>query len=323
METFKRISPVIVLILQVFLISLLVFRFHWGRRAESAANAAETAQAMELQRTTCPATLIAMTFDGIEFVWIPPGSFMMGSGLSAEKLAVKYGGWEAAYEDEYPQHSVRISRGFWMSKYEVTNAQYRKYKSSHLKEVDWQYILNGDSQPVVEVSWNDATAYCEWLSQRSNAIYRLPTEAEWEYACRAGTSTPRYWGDDDAPMGLYANVYDRTGEAEFNFPRPYAAAETTDGYKVTAPVGSFEPNAWGLHDMIGNVSEWCGDWYGEYSAAWVTDPGGPVSGIERIVRGASWIDSGPTQCRSAKRERVEASDVMPLIGFRICRSVDE
>ncbi len=260
------------------------------------------------------------TVDGIEFVWIPPGSFIMGSGMPAEETEAKYGGWAKAYEDEYPQHDVTISKGFWMGKYEVTNAQYRKYKSKHISKDFKGHSMNGDSQPVQYVSWNDATAYCGWLSGRSSGTYKLPTEAEWEYACRAGTSTVRYWGDDDSSMGRYENVYDRTGKAESNF--PWDAAETTDGHKVTAPVGSFNANAWGLHDMIGNVYEWCSDWYGEYSSASTTDPKGPGSGSSRVFRGGSW-GSSAGGCRSATRGRGNPAGPSGFHGFRICRSANE
>ena len=283
-------------------------------------TALTTDQAMELQRTTAPNGEISQTFDGIEFVWIPPGSFMMGSRLSARKLAGKYGGIPSDYDDEYPQHEVTISKGFWMSKYEVTNAQYRECEPDHSSKEYKGHDLNGDSQPVVEVSWHEATGYCWWLSKRSDATYRLPTEAEWEYACRAGTSTPRYWGDDDVSMGRYANVYDVTAKAKINM--FFDPADTTDGYGVSSPVGSFEANAWGLHDMIGNAYELCADLHEDYSSASATDPKGADSGTECIMRGSSWWYL-PRYSRSTSRNWTFQTTKLFDRGFRICRSAGE
>ena len=266
------------------------------------------------QTAETPRAVTTQTFDGIEFVWIEPGSFMMGSRLSPAALVSNYGGKESYFDDEYPRHQVTLTQGFWMGKYEVTNAQYRRFKSSHNSKDYKGNDFNGESQPAVSVSWNDAVAFCNWLSERTGETYRLPTEAEWEYACRAGTETQRYWGDDDGTMGQYANTYDRTGKAAFSF--FWDAAETTDGHKVTAPVGSFKANGWGLHDMIGNVYEWCGDWYGDYPSGPVADPSGASSGAYRVLRGGSWLII-PWSCRSANRNWGDPTVTSSLDGFRV------
>ncbi|MBI3574759.1 MAG: formylglycine-generating enzyme family protein [Gammaproteobacteria bacterium] len=195
---------------------------------------------------------------GMEFVWIPKGCFQMGSPS-------RRGGDE-------PQHQVCIE-GYWLAKHEVTNAQYRMFKPSHDSGTYRGDSLNGDTQPVVEVLWNDAVAFAEWLSSKTGKTFKLPTEAEWEYAARAGTQTAHYWGDDDdANFCRHANIADRTSKVAFSggdlggggldFIWAYLAYDgCDDGYKVTAPVGRFVPNAFGLYDMLGNVREWTASLY--------------------------------------------------------------
>jgi len=248
----------------------------------------------------------------LELVWIPGGTFQMGSHQTPEEIVGLYGGEAKFYEDERPVHTVTVD-GFWMGKYEVTNAQYRRYQSSHSSKDFSGFSLNGDDQPVVYVSWDDAKGFCKWLSDRAGKTIRLPTEAEWEYAARAGTTTARYWGDDDASMGRYANVADRTAKSQWS---EWTIAETTDGYKVAAPVGSFQPNAFGLYDMIGNVWEWCEDWYGNYSSSSQRNPTGPPSGTFRVLRGGSWYDN-PRNCRSSNRDRGVPGHSLNNRGFRV------
>ena len=258
------------------------------------------------------------TFGGIEMVWVPPGSFTMGSKLTPSEIVRKYGGEAKYFEDERPQHEVTLTKGFWMGKYEVTNAQYRRYKSSHDSKDYKGHDLNGDQQPVVYVSWDDAKAFCQWLSRESGETFRLPTEAEWEYACRAGTTTVRYWGDDDKSMGQYANVVDRTAKSEWS---DWRTVDTTDGYKVTARVGQFKSNQFGLYDMIGNVYEWCNDWHDDYSSSSATNPEGPASGSSRLLRGGSWYGSG-YGCRSAARNYGRPGSARNAygLGFRVSRT---
>jgi formylglycine-generating enzyme required for sulfatase activity len=145
-----------------------------------------------------------------------------------------------------------------------------------------------DSHPVVSVSWEDAVAFCRWLSKKEGREYRLPTEAEWEYACRAGTTTRYHNGDDPESLVKVANVLDVTAKSKY--PSWTSALSASDGYAHTSPVGSFQPNAFGLHDMHGNVWEWCQDWYDVeyYSKSPASDPPGPKTGDRRLFRGGCW-----------------------------------
>jgi len=267
----------------------------------------------------------ARTFEGGEFVWIPAGSFDRGDKLSASRIASTYGGEEKWYQDA-PRHRVTLTKGFWMGRDEVTNGEFAAFvKATDYKtdaEMDgwgWGRKVDGKNwawdkvngitwrkpgwntdpkEPVVLVSWNDADAYISWLNKNSRETYRLPTEAEWEYACRAGSSTEFFWGDDTAGGQGYLNAADETPSPEggtWNWKFPFK-----DGYYFPAPVGRFKPNPWGLHDMHGNVLEWCQNWYGDYPTGAVTDPQGAASGQYRVCRGGSW-DSYPGLCRSASR----------------------
>ena len=199
--------------------------------------------------------------------------------------------------NEHP-HEVCIE-GYWLAKYEVTNAQYRQFNPAHDSGNYKGYSLNGDTQPAVQISLTGAIAFAEWLSSKTGKTLRLPTEAEWEYAARAGTKTARYWGDDDANLCRHANIADRTSKVAFSgFTWAYDGCD--DGYKVSAPVGRFAPNAYGLHDMLGNVWEWTSsiidDAYagGEKRAA-ITKEDMYSIYPTWVIRGGSW-HSGPRTC---------------------------
>ena len=232
----------------------------------------------------------------LELVWIRPGTFMMGSP-DDEK---------GRRSNEGPQTQVTISRGFWMGKYEVTVAQYRTIQGnvSQLIPTATEDDLN---RPVTEVSWQNATDFCFRLSQKEREagglpegyVYRLPTEAEWEYACRAKTSTRFSFGDD--PGYVLLGVYAWYGPNSEGTPQP---------------VGKKQPNPWGLYDMYGNVSEWCLDDLGHYSGVSVIDPVG-MSGKFVATKGGSWKSDGAS-CRSGFRHSVDLRDVGILnVGFRI------
>ncbi len=246
---------------------------------EATATALTTEQAIELQRTTAPNGEISQTFDGIEFVWIPAGSFVMG--------------------DEYakPAHRVTLSKGFWLGKYEVTQAQWQSVMRSNPAS------FKGDDLPVETVSWNDCQAFIQRLNDIGNGKYRLPTEAEWEYACRAGTTAGYSFGDSYTRLGDYAWYRSNSGGKTHN-------------------VGEKRPNAWTLYDMHGNVYEWCSNWYGKYSSASEIEPKGAVSGKYRVLRGGSCM-MRPGDCRSATRGRFKPSAASDINGFRICRTADE
>jgi len=221
----------------------------------------------------------------LELVWIPPGSFVMGSSPEV-----------AQHKAETPQVAVTITKGFWLGRTEVTQAQYEavmKVNPSTFKDV-------GPDAPVERVSWMDAMAFCGKLNERELAAdrlpegfkYTLPTEAQWEYACRAGT-TDEYAGDPQS-MSWY---------------------DENSGGK-THPVATKQPNAWGLYDMSGNVLEWCSDWYGDYPRGKVIDPIGPESGYFRMARGGSWRVAMHVG-RSASRAGGSAGRLDYTIGFRV------
>ena len=267
-------------------------------------------------------TSAAQTFTdpetGMEFVWVPGGSFQMGQTASEKEDIIKEIGrdkFEKYCACELPRHRVCVD-GFWMGKYEVTNAQYRRFISGHSSESFKGHSLNGDEQPVVEVSCDDAIVYAEWLSSKSGSRrFRLPSEAEWEYACRAGTTTVCFWGDDVSPACRYANVGDKTAQKEWS---TWTVHDCDDGVMVTAPVGSFQPNGFGLYDMLGNVWEWCSDWFGEdyYKESPERNPRGLSSGTYRIARGSCW-DSPPRYVRSASRNKRRPDNRGYALGFRL------
>ena len=219
-------------------------------------------------------------FDGIEFVWVPAGEFLMGSTSSE------------ANDDERPVTQVRISRGYWLGKYEVTQGQWQAVMGSNPS----RFKDCGPNCPVETVSWNDAQGFIRRLNSRSGGTrYRLPTEAEWEYAARAGTGGDRY-GNLDAIAWYDGNSGDRTH-----------------------PVGRKAPNAWGLYDMLGNVWEWVEDWSGDYPGGSVTDPRGPRSGSDRGNRGGGW-GSYAGGCRAPNRDLNSPGDRIILLGFRLLRT---
>jgi len=239
---------------------------------------------------------------GMEFLKIPPGSFMMGS---PEKEQFRD-------EDETP-HLVRLTRAFFIQETEVTQAQWKAVMGSNPSF----FRDCGDNCPVERVSWNDATRFLEALNGRGEGRYRLPTEAEWEYACRAGSATPFSWGDaPDCRMGLFNNN-PRRGVAKC------LAEVLARGLKPgsTAPVRSYPPNKWGLYDMHGNVWEWCQDWYGPYPKGEVTDPKGPEQGSFKVRRGGSWFKYA-TFGRSANRNYAHPASRYNTTGFRLVREVD-
>jgi formylglycine-generating enzyme required for sulfatase activity len=179
-----------------------------------------------------------------------------------------------------------------------------------------------DEHPVVHVSWNDCKAFCDWLSRKEKRAYRLPTEAEWEYACRAGTPTRFSTGDAPESLKGYANIADRSAGQRF---RDWPVADFEDGYVHTAPAGSFKASAFGLHDMHGNVWEWCADWYDRdyYSKSPRIDPLNdvPGQGKERVIRGGGWDFYVGSRCQSACRAAHTPSSRYDYLGFRVASVV--
>ena len=213
----------------------------------------------------------------LDLVLIPSGSFLMGS--------------DDGCSDERPVHKVKIIKPFYMGKYPVTQGQWQAVMGSHPSHFD------GSNLPVEQVSWDDAQKFCKNLSSKTGKAVRLPTEAEWEYACRAGTKT-RYC----------------SGDSEDDLKR--VAWYSCNSRGATHHVGQKEPNEFGLYDMHGNVWEWCQDCYGAYEAKSTTDPKGPASGSRHVLRGGSW-DSIPANCRPDIRMWSNQGSRNFVTGFRV------
>jgi formylglycine-generating enzyme required for sulfatase activity len=250
------------------------------------------------------------TVAGIEFIWIPKGSFMMGSPAS-----------EANRDKDEKQHRVNLTQGYWLGETEVTKGQFKQfvrataYKTTAEKEGscwiydgEWQNksgyswkklgFSQSDDHPVVCVSWHDAKAYIKWLNRQGQGRFSLPTEAQWEYAARAGTTTAYSVGNDASQLGKYAWYSKNSG-------------------KKTQAVASKKPNPWGLYDMHGNVWEWTADWYDEtYPSETTTDPTGSRSGSDRVLRGGSWYNYAQ-YLRSANRYGSSLGYRNYYIGFRL------
>jgi formylglycine-generating enzyme required for sulfatase activity len=238
---------------------------------------------------------------GIRLVLIPAGEFLMGAPP----------GEHQAGEDERPQRRVTISRPFYMSVTPVTQQQYEAVVGTNPSRFT-KAAGGGPLHPVEQVSWEDAVAFCRRLSQlpaerRAGRVFTLPTEAQWEYACRAGRGTAFALGDSLS-----------AGQANFDGTRPYGAGKEGAYPQRTTKVGSYPANAWGLFDVHGNVWEWCADWYDEdyYASGPAVDPAGPERGTARVLRGGSWNNSGHV-CRAAKRNRYRPDFKNDNIGFRV------
>ncbi len=238
---------------------------------------------------------------GMEFVLVPSGNFMMGSPMS-----------EAGRDNDEDAYEVTITNPFYMQTTEVTLAQWhevmgRKFFGARKGSPD---------EPVVNVSWFDCRDFITKLNTRGEGVYRLPTEAEWEYACRAGTGTAYSWGDEpDCSLAMYCN-------------NPIKCEECIQTAKSmglepgkAAPVKSYGPNPWGIYDMHGNVWEWCADWYAPYPKGSEKDPKGPERGVKRVRRGGSWYKFG-WYCRSANRNMGHPAVRLDTLGFRLVRDLE-
>ena len=213
------------------------------------------------------------------------------------------------------------STAIWIGKTEVTNAQYRTFHKAHNSKEFQKVSLNGDPQPAVYVAWEDADSFAQWLTTKNGGTnkFRLPTEAEWEYACRAGTEASRYWGDDPDKTCDFENVADQTAKKLWGWEEVHGCS---DGYGATAPAGSFQPNAFGLHDMLGNVWEWTLDVY-NVDAYSKHDHQNPVftdqsNGVDRVIRGGNW-NGGPRGVRCARRGSGLPKAMNDDLGFRLVR----
>jgi len=254
---------------------------------------------------------------GMKFVYIPPGTFMMGSPPD-----------EPDRRDDETQHKVTLNKGFYMQTTEVTQGQWKAVMGNNPS-----YFQNcGDGCPVEQVSWNDVQNFIKKLNKKEGAdIYRLPTEAEWEYAARAGSNTAIYTGDIKILGSYNASALDPIAWYGGNSCAEYIGGYDCSGWQTkqypcqkcgTHPVGKKEPNDFGLYDMLGNVWEWCQDWYGDYSSAVVNDPTGSRSGTYRVLRGGGWHNYAQF-CLSASRHLNLPDPQHGSFGFRIVRSLSD
>lgn len=300
---------------------------------------------------------------GMKLVRIAAGEFMMGAeeDQEATKAAFPYADPELLPR-ESPRHKVRITKAFYMGQYEVTLAQFMTFRKEAHYKIDAEdgksmtgYGKNGEQiestefrpwapgwkvepdHPVGYVSWNDAVAFCDWLSRKEKKKYRLPTEAEWEYACRAGTNSRYSCGNNPEALIGFANtsdqdravlfpgkmvdVFDKSGKKSGQ-QIPYPFLSGRDGFAWTAPVGRFKPNNFGVYDMHGNSWEWCSDWFGEnyYRESPTDDPKGPAKGEVRVSRGGAF-DNSPFTLRCARRDGGTPESHDNHDGFRIVREL--
>lgn len=276
----------------------------------------------------------------MNLVWVTAGQFTMGSHETES----------GRQRDEGPVHDVTISQDFWLGKTEVTVGQYRRFVAAaayqtdaekqggaygitrwspgpgvkggtsapvRIEGISWRDpgFLQTDIEPVVCVSWNDARAFCQWMSEQDKGIVRLPTEAEWEYACRAGTQSAFGWGNQPGAGHAFCNAADLKAKEVFS---GLAAFDWYDGITFTASVSALNANPWGVHDMHGNVWEWVQDGYEERypGSRRVMDPQGPDRAEDRVLRGGSW-QTGPSQVRSAERHRARPETAYNDVGFRV------
>jgi formylglycine-generating enzyme required for sulfatase activity len=232
----------------------------------------------------------------MKLVLIPKGTFMMGSPET-----------EKGRQENETQHEVTISKDYYLGVHEVTQAQYETVMGKNPSHFQGAKVGNENADlPVENVSWDDAVEFCKKLSdlpeeKKAGRVYRLPTEAQWENACRAGSKTAYLFGDEEGLLPEYG---------WFN----------RNSSNRTHTVGLLEPNAWGLYDMHGNVWEWCSDWYGEYPKGAVRNPTGPKVGSDRVCRGGSW-DFEAANCRSAFRNWNYPSLRLDYYGLRVALSL--
>jgi formylglycine-generating enzyme required for sulfatase activity len=239
---------------------------------------------------------------GMRFVLVPAGRFTMGSAETEE-----------GHGAEEFLHEVTLTKPYYMGVTEVTNLDFAAFRPDHSSGSAGKWMwLGAEQQPVAQVSWDDATAFADWLTAREARItYRLPTEAEWEYACRAGTTTPFWWGRSISARQACYNAFYGYGDGITGRLR---------GRGQTVFVGSLPANRWGLREVHGNLDEWCMDWYGDYPPGSATDPVGPATGGFRVIRGGCF-DSPPSRIRAACRGGMRQGSHSAQVGFRLAASL--
>ena len=269
----------------------------WSNRVEEI----EVAVPGGLQRQTIRYAVNSL---GMPLARVEPGTFLMG--LSPQALR------QTGFRHQHG-HLATLTRPYYLGAHEVSNRDYERFDPDHArKRPSYQRGSKGDDHPVQPVTWREAQLFCRWLSEKEGRPYRLPTEAEWEYACKAGTQTRLYWGD---------TFWDRNKANTYGL-KTVMETWSEDGYKFTAPVGCYPPNPWGLYDMIGNAREWVNDWYQPYPTNEVVDPPGPPdSGHYRVMKGSGWM----TQVRfltGSTRDGNNPADRWDVNGFRVLCEAD-
>ena len=286
---------------------------------------------------------------GMRLRFIPPGEFLMGS--SEEEIArVARGQKKAWIGPQTPQHRVRVTRSFYVGVHEVTVGQFRAFvKATDYRteaetngkggvsftkdkgsrwvrkpECTWRAcgFEQTDQHPVVQLSWNDCLAFCDWLCKAEGEQYVLPTEAQWEFACRAGTTSDYWFSNDPQQLQGIANVADASFAGSVS-PRDDLDIDFDDGYAFTSPAMRFRANPFGLHDVCGNAWEWCSDWFSDqyYAASPPADPAGPTSGTARVLRGGSFNQCPAEGYRSSRRIRRAPDFCYADTGFRVVLAI--
>lgn len=283
---------------------------------------------------------------GMEFKLIPAGEFLMGSETELEELVKKFR-WKGS--GEFPQHKVTISKPFYMGTYEVTVGDFKEFvaatgyktiaqskrqggqgydgsKFAISTAFSWQNtgFEQDDDHPVVNVTWQGAVRFCKWLSSKEKVTYRLPSEAEWEYACRGGSTSMYYNGNESGALTSIANVADTSLQGKLNKKTfKQGKVNTSDDCAFTNRVGQYLPNEFGLHDMTGNVAEICQDWFEKeyYAKSPAIDPPGAEQGEKRVVRGGGWLDDA-YGCRTSYRKGFWPTGRNIYTGFRVIRGTD-
>ncbi len=243
----------------------------------------------------------------MKLLQIPMGKFLMGSPAS-----------ERGRHADETLHAVTISKPFYMGLYPVTVNQYAQFaKATGVTPQDPGFQQAGD-HPVVCIDWQSAQAFCAWLSKKTGKQVALPTEAQREYACRAGTKTRFSFGNNDSELFKYANYCDKSNTIQLSRANVRDTAHS-DGFDRTSPVGAFKPNPWGLYDMHGDVWEWCSDYYADrFAGTAAKDPTGPASGTDRVLRGGCWVGSVfEGYCRSASRVKSKPDWRYFAVGLRV------
>jgi len=298
----SKLKAVTAFLLITSMVTLISAMLVWGQtrpastkdKGNSVAKPAAKAEKQAAQAQPKNPTKNFTNSIGMKFVWIPPGSFIMGSPKE-----------EIGRDANETQHKVTLTKGFYMSVYTATQEQWKEVMGNNPSSFKGEKNL-----PVQGVTWEDCQEFIKKLREKDKKPYRLPTEAEWEFCCRAGTKTPFHVGETIS-----------TEQANYNGDFTYGNGKKGLNRKKTTPVGSFPANAWGLHDMHGNVIQWCHDWHGDYPQDDVIDPQGREKGTMRVLRSGSWARH-PADCRSALRGWSGPDIHNGHFGFRLCFFVE-